>query len=418
MQLTTILNRIEKFKSFVYGDCRFVERGGTDILEVEIKPRRNGQAVCSKCGRRRPGYDTQWPARRFEYVPLWGLAVFFIYAMRRVDCPTCGVVVEQVPWALGKSSLTHRYQWFLARWAKRLSWKDVSRAFGTTWEKVFASVKMAVEWGLAHRDLSGISAIGVDEVQFHRGQDYLTLVYQINDGCKRLLWVGRKRTEKTLLKFFRWFGEERSAALRFVCSDMWQPYLKVIARKAKQALNVLDRFHIAAKMSKAIDEVRAKEAKELAQNGYEPVLKHSRWCLLKRPENLTEKQDIKLRDLVRYNLKAVRAYLLKEDYQFFWDYKSAYWARVFLTHWCKRVMRSRLEPMKKVARSLREHMPLIMNWFTARGVISLGAVEGLNNKEKLIIRKAYGFRTYNAAEIALYHTMGALPEPKSTHRFC
>jgi transposase len=418
MQLKTILNRIEKFKSFVYGSVKLVEEVGRLTLLVEIKPRANGQAVCSKCGHRRPGYDTLWPPRRFEYVPLWGIFVFFIYSMRRVNCPRCGVVVERVPWAQGKESVTQTYRWFLARWAKRLCWKDVAEAFETTWDTVFRSVKMAVKWGLSRRDLSGITAIGIDEVQFHRGHHYLTLVYQINDGCKRLLWIGKERTAKTLLKFFRWLGPERTSVLKFICSDMWQPYLKVIARKAKKALNVLDRFHIAAKMNKAIDEVRAKEAKDLAAKGYEPVLKHSRWCLVKRPENLTWQQDIKLRELVQYNLRSVRAYLLKEDFQFFWDYKDRFWAKQFLVHWCKKVMRSRLEPMKKIARSLREHMPLIMNWFKARGVISLGAVEGLNNKEKLIVRKAYGYRTYEAQEIALYHTIGALPEPEQTHRFC
>ena len=418
MQLKTILNRIEKFKSFVYGKVRLVEEGGRPTLLVEVSPRANGQAVCSGCGHRRPGYDTQWPSRRFEYVPLWGIFVFFIYAMRRVDCPTCGVVIEKVPWADGKESLTRTYRWFLARWAKRLCWKDVAEAFETTWENVFRSVKMAVQWGLEHRDLNGITAIGVDEVQFHKGHHYLTLVYQIDDGCKRLLWMGKERTTKTLLKFFRWLGPVRSSLLQFICSDMWQPYLKVIARKAKQALHVLDRYHIAVKMNKAIDKVRAQEAKDLAAQGYEPVLKNSRWWLLKRPENLTEKQDIKLRELVQYNLRSVRSYLLKEDFQFFWDYNDPFWARQFLGRWCSKVMRSRLEPMKKVAGSLRAHTPLIMNWFKARGVISLGAVEGLNNKEKLIVRKAYGYRTYEAAEIALYHTMGALPEPERAHRFC
>jgi transposase len=418
MQIKTILNTIEKHKSFVYGKIRLVNENGGKCITIDITPRSNSQAICSKCGQGSPGYDTLKPARRFEFVPLWGIAVFFIYAMRRVNCRTCGVVVEKVPWAEGKETTTRTYQWFLARWAKRLCWKDVAQSFGTSWGKVFRSVKMAVEWGLAHRDLNGITAIGVDEVQFHRGHHYITLVYQINDGCKRLLWVGKERTAKTLLKFFRWFGPSRSDGIKFVCSDMWKPYLKVIARKAKHALNILDRYHIAAKMNKAIDEVRAKEAKDLAAKGHVPILKNSRWCLVKRPENLTEKQEIKLRDLVQYNLKSVRAYLLKEDFQLFWEYTSPYWARAFLTRWCKRAMRSRLEPMKKVARSLREHMPLIMNWFKAKGVISLGAVEGLNNKEKLIIRKAYGFRTYEAAEVALYHTMGALPEPKSTHRFC
>ncbi|MCG8001754.1 MAG: transposase [Candidatus Thiodiazotropha lotti] len=120
-------------------------------------------------------------------------------------------------------------------------------------------------WGREHQDLSGVKAIGVDEIAWHRGHRYLTLVYQIDSHCKRLLWVGDKRTVKTLLRFFRWFGRDRSQALIFVCSDMWKPYLKVAAKKAGNAINILDRFHIMAHLSKAIDEVRADEAKELKQ---------------------------------------------------------------------------------------------------------------------------------------------------------
>ena len=194
----------------------------------------------------------------------------------------------------------------------------------TTWENVYRSVQMAVHWGLEHRDLSGITAIGVDEIQRARGQKYLTVVYQINEGCKRLLWVGKDRTEETLKIFFFYFGEERNAALKFICSDMWKPYLNVIAEKAKGALNILDRYHIMAKINKAIDKVRAGESRKLLREGYEPVLKRSRWCLLKRPENRTEKEDIKLADLLQYNLKTVRGYLLKEDFQRFWEYVSPY----------------------------------------------------------------------------------------------
>ena len=105
----------------------------------------------------------------------------------------------------------------------------------------------------------------------------MTLVYQIDHGRKRLLWIGKDRTTKTFLRFFRMLGKERSGRLKFVCSDMWQPYLKVIAKKAASAIHVLDRFHIVQKMNKAIDEVRAGEAKQMKADGYEPVLKHSRW---------------------------------------------------------------------------------------------------------------------------------------------
>ena len=415
MQVKTILNRIQRHQSFVYGPTRLVQ-GHRLVLEVEVRPRANARAKCSECGNTAPGYDTL-PARRFEFVPLWGLAVFLVYAMRRVSCPSCGVKMEAVPWASGKHQVTDTYAWFLARWARRLSWKEVAEVFHTSWEKVFHSVQMAVEWGRAHQDLSGISAIGIDEVAWQRGPHFLTLVYQIDESCRRLLWVGEARRVQTLLGFFHWFGTERSAELRFICSDMWRPYLMVIAKKAAGAIHVLDRFHIMAKMNKALDEVRAQESRALAAKGYEPVLKHTRWLLLKRPENLSEKQEPKLAELLRYNLRSVRAYLLKEDFQFFWDYVSPYWAEQFLHRWCTRTMRSKIEPMKKMARTLRAHRPLLLNWFRAKGAVSAGTVEGFNNKAKLTLRKSYGFRTYRAIEIALYHALGALPEPQVTHRF-
>ena len=417
MQLKTILNRVQKFKSFIYGNVSWVESGGALALVIEITARANSRPICSGCGHRRPWYDTQG-SRRFEFVPLWGIPVFFMYAPRRVNCKRCGIKVEAIPWSEGKHTLTNTYMHFLASWAKRLSWQEVARTFKTSWGKVFRSVEWAVQWGLAHRDLSNVRSIGVDEVLWQRGHKYLTVVYQIDDECKRLLWVGKDRKLRTLLKFFHEFGKERSAQLLFVCSDMWKPYLRVIAKKAGQAIHVLDRFHIAMQMNKAIDEVRAKEARALKAKGLVPILTHSRWCLLKRPENLTANQEIKLSDLLRYNLKAVRSYLLKEDFQFFWDYVSPHWAGVFLDRWCRRAMRSRIEPMKKVARMLRAHRGLLLNWFRAKKRISSGTMEGLNNKLKLTTRKSYGFRTFRAAEIMLYHSLGNLPQPESTHRFC
>jgi transposase len=416
VQLKTIVNHVERHKSFVYQRARWADPLTKTEIEIPIEPRSNSRAICSGCGQQAAGYD-RLPPRRFEYVPLWQIAVFFVYAMRRVDCPRCGVKVEQVPWCDGKHQLTTTYRWFLAGWAKRLSWKGVAEAFGTTWQNVFRSVKHAVSWGLAQRDLDGIASIGVDEVQWQRGHKYLTLVYQVDQNHKRLLWIGEDRTTKTFLRFFRLLGKDRAKKLKFVCSDMWKPYLNVIAKKAGAAIHVLDRFHIMQKMNKAIDEVRAGEARQLKAEGYEPVLKHSRWCLLKRPENLTAKQTIKLAELLRYNLRSVRAHLLREDFQQFWEYERPSWAGRFLDEWCTRAMRSKLEPMKKVARTLRNHRELILNWFRAKGALSSGTVEGFNNKVKLTTRKSYGFRTYEAIETSLYHNLGSLPEPEFTHRF-
>jgi hypothetical protein len=164
------------------------------------------------------------------------------------------------PLGRGQAQLTATYVWFLAGWAKGLSWTAVAEAFHTTWDQVFRAVARAVGWGLTHRDLAGIMAIGVDKLARRRGHRYVTVVYQLDPGCRRLLWIGRDRKAHTLLGFFRWLGRERTAALQFVCSDMWKPYLRVVAKKAGQALHVLDRFHIMVHMNKAIDKVRAQEA--------------------------------------------------------------------------------------------------------------------------------------------------------------
>lgn len=416
MQLKTILNRIEKHQSFVYGNMQLIEKNNQLEIDIEIRPRRNSRPVCSHCGVRRPGYDTQ-PVRRFEFIPIWGILVFFVYAMRRVDCPLCGIKVEQVPWAQGKHPTTTTYRWFLARWAKRMSWKEVADCFRTSWHTVFGAVEMAVQWGRNHMPMDKITAIGVDEMQWGRGHHYITVVYQINEGMKRLLWIGEHRQAKTLLRFFRWLGKERTTKLEYICSDMWKAYLKIIAKKAAQAIHVLDRFHIMMQMNKAIDEVRAGEAKELVRNGYDPVLKKSRWLLLKRPENLKESQQASLAELLQYNLKSVKSYLLKEQFQLFWNYYSPYWAGVFLDKWCKKVMRSRIEPMKKVAGMLRNHRDLILNWFRAQKEFSAGIVEGLNGKAKLTTRKAYGFSTFKMLEVALYHNLGNLPVPKLAHEY-
>lgn len=416
MQLKTILNRVQKHQSFIYTDMELKEQNGQLELNISIRPRSNSRPVCSGCGRKCAGYDTL-PERRFEFIPFWGILVYFVYAMRRVDCPDCGIKVECVPWADGKRTVTNAYAWFLARWAKQLSWAQVAEHFRTSWYTVYSSVEMAVQWGRANVDLSGITAIGVDELCWGRWHRYVTVVYQINRDAVRLLWVGEKRSAKTLLRFFRWFGKERTPRLEYICSDMWKPYLKVIAKKAWQAIHILDRFHLVAHLNKAIDQVRAAEAKDLERKGYVPVLKKSRWLFLKRRENLTDKQDLSLAALLQYNLKTIRSYLLKEDFQSFWEYSSAYWAGVFLDRWCMRAIRSRIEPMKKVALMLRRHRELILNWFRARKEFSSGIVEGLNAKAKLTTRKSYGFKSFKTLELALYHNLGALPEPVVTHKF-
>ena len=173
-------------------------------------------------------------------------------------------------------------------------------------------------------------------------------------------------------------------------------------------MHVLDRLHIQQKLSKAIDKVRAAEAKQLKAEGRQPVLKNSRWLLLQWRENLSEKQVPQLEELVSLNLRTVKAYLLKEEFKQLWDCRSPTQAKKYLNRWRRRAVRSKIQPMMKVAKMLKTHRPLPF----------LGTVESLHNKAKMPLRKAYGFRSYKAYQLALFHTLGNLPEPEIAHRFC
>ena len=190
--------------------------------------------------------------------------------------------------------------------------------------------------------------------------------------------------------------------LRFVCSDMWKAYLRVIHEEVPDALHILDRFHIRAKFSDALDKVRRQEVNRLNEEGKDPVLAKSRWCFLKKRSNLTSPQRVRLKDLLQMNLRIVKAYLLTEQFEHFWTYKSPTWAGKFLKAWTRQAMYSKIDPMKDVAKMLRRHEQLILNWFRARKQINNGITEGFNLNVKLAMRKARGFRSFDVAEVAFF----------------
>jgi transposase len=413
--IKTLLNRIEKFKSFVYRRVVLETVAGEDRVVVHMEARKNSKPICSGCGRPAPRYDQRAKPRLFEYVPIWGIPVFFSYRMRRVDCPQCGVATEQLPWARGKSPVTRTFGIFLARWARRLSWSETASVFKTSWESVYRSVQWVVQWGLEHRDLHGITAIGVDELHVGNRQ-FITILYQIDEGMRRILGIAPGKSKESMQELIEELGEH-VASIRFVCSDMSQAYRSVIAAMLGESVHILDRFHIVQNLNKAIDQVRNQEAKELSRTGSNP-LKGSKYCFLKKPKNLTGEQKLRLKDLIALGLKTVRAYQLKEMFQALWAYESPAWAGKFLRAWCDRAGRSRLAPVQRFARTLRQNEALILHWFEAKKQFSSGVVEGMNRKINLITRKSYGFRSAEIRKTALFHTLGQLPEPEFTHQFC
>jgi transposase len=413
--LKSILYQVQPVKGFIYESVRFSPER-PDLIEVAVVPRRRSQARCSGCGRPGPTYDHAPQPRVWWLPPFFKFAWVLIYTMRRVNCPHCGVLVEQVPWATGKHTLCDGFRLLLARWARKLSWEETALSFHVAWADVYAAVQWVVDYGLQHRTLTGIQAIGIDEICVRVGRVFWTLIYQIDEGLTRLLWVGHDRTEATLLRGLNSLGAEVCAGIRYVCSDMWAPYLAAVQERLS-ALHILDRFHIRQLLNKAVDEVRRREAQALAQAGLQPRLKKLRWALLKNRQNWTRREHRRMLDLAHSGLASLRAYWLVAAFDHFWGYVSPTWAGKFLDGWCQRVRRSRLKPLKTVAASLKEHREVLLNYFRAKKAVSGGVIEGLNNKVKVTFRKSYGFRTDKAREIALFHVMGKLPEPEIIHGF-
>ena len=341
--------------------------------------------------------------------------VVLLYCMRRVDCRACGVRVEAVPWGIGKHQLTKAYMLFLAHWARKLSWQETALSSRNTWDKVCQSVEYVVQWGLERRRLGPIVAIGVDEIQYGDGHKYLTLVYRIEQRIHPPAMDRPERTMEGFDRFFTLIGEGLAKQIEFVCSDMWKPSLNVIAERCSQAIHILDRFHIVATMNAALNDVRADEA-QATRGRLRTYLEKVPLVCAEAQAQLTEHQRFRLRPAALQ--PADHASLFAEGgFPATLVYESPTWAGKFLDEWCRQVMRSRIEPMKKIARSLRSHRPLILNYFHAKKQFSSGIVEGLNNKAKLTMRKSYGFRTFHVLETALYHALGKLPEPDVAHKF-
>ncbi|MBC2724608.1 MAG: ISL3 family transposase [Desulfosporosinus sp.] len=409
MQVESIVKRTLKLKSFRVEKVSEIK----DRLEITIVARRRSLPICSLCSKKRPRRDTLHP-RRWRHVKLWGIETLITYSPRRVNCPDCGIVVEKIPWSLGKSSLSLPLIDTLQRMSKHLSFNDVARLFGVSWNTVRASVKQAVEFGLAARSVGDLLYIGVDEIASRKGHTYVTMVYDLTE--KKLLAMAPGRNEISLYKCFQELGKSLMNKPLVVCCDMWRPYIKIIREDLHPETTVVfDKFHIIRNLLRAVDEVRREEYHEKKKSNPN-LLKRTRYLWLKNPQNLKPVERQRLGALEKLNLKVNRAYLLKESLREFWQCESRDEGEKFLRKWFWWATHSRLKPMRNFAWSVRKHQDGILSWFDVP--ISNGAVEGMNGKAKAVMRRAYGFRTFEMLRLALLHNLGKLPEPKfNLHKF-
>ena len=363
-----------------------VKNEGTFL--VHLMPDHRFNPLCGRC--LKPGrFRDVRLQRHFKHVPLWNIPVELAYYPRRVSCQACvGVYVEHMPWVAGKRRMTTAYACFLATWARLLPWKQVAELFNCSWGTVCSAVRHVVDYGLQQRDLSDLSMIGIDEISRKRGHNYLTNVYDLKTSA--LIWSAPGRTKDTLAGFFQLLGPQGCQQIEVICCDMWRPYFDVVKQYAPDAIIVFDKFHIVSHLMSAVDQVRRDEIREKGKD-HKELVTHTRFIWLKNPWNLTDKQKGRLSTLEKLNLKINRAYLLKESFRQFWNYRTQGWATRFLKKWFWWATHSRLKPMRDFAWMLRRHEHGLLNYFKLR--IDNGMVEGLNNKAKVVSHRAYGYRS-------------------------
>ena len=369
----------------------------TVVVTVALRRRR---LVCPHCSyKTRWRYDTRSVDSRWRHLDLGTWRLEIRSSLRRLRCPTHGVVVEAVPFARPGAHLTRDLDDLLAWLATMMDRTAVARLCRVSWRTVGRACERVVATELDPDRLNGLFRIGVDEISWRKHHKYLTLVVDHDRG--RVIWGAKGRDAKTLDAFFDELGPDRSAQLSAVSMDLGPAFLKSVRAEghAPQAVVCADPFHLVKLVSEALDEVRRElwnQLRRLPDDRWAKDFKGSRWALLKNPEDLTDAQVAQLARIRRSGGGIARAYEMKEQFRaILAGDLTREEADELLDRWCARASRSRLAPFVKVAKTMRQRRDMILN--AVEHGISNGRVEGFNTKVRLLIRRAYGFHSADAA---------------------
>jgi transposase len=392
MRVTTLLKRLLGIKQVVVKG--FGAFFGALVLDVEPSWR---VPRCSQCGCIRSGtYDHQ-EERFWRHLDFGGVRVLLRYRLRRVNCPYCGVVVERVPWNDdARSRFTEDFEEQVGYQTQRVDKTTVTELFRIGWRTVGRIVERVVKRKRPDDPLAGLECIGVDELSYRKHHRYVTLV--CDQLGKRIVWGNEGKSADSLAAFFEELGDERCKIIRVVTMDMSKAYIKVVREKLPWAQIVFDRYHVESLVREALDKTRRQEWRSLQGTEEGDKIKHLRWALLKNQWNLTPIEWEKVSSLPRRNARLYRAYLLKESFVGILDRRQPNVVKRKLKEWLSWASRSRLPEFVRVGRTIREHLDGIVAYVRCR--LSNGLLEGLNNKARLLTRRAYGFHSA-AATLAM-----------------
>jgi transposase len=362
-----------------------------NAVVVHVRPRRSTRRRCGRCGVQAPGYDRGEGRRRWRALDLGTVMCFVEAAAPRVNCPSHGPTVAQVPWARHGAGHTRDFDdtvaWLVTHTAK----STVCALMRIAWRSVGAIIDPVVAEGRAATDpFGGLRRIGIDEISYKRGHRYLVVVVDHDSG--RLVWAAVGRDKKTLRAFFDQLGDKRSAELTCVTADGAEWIAEVVAERAKNATLCTDSFHVVQWATEALDEVRREvwnEARRAAMTGQAKELKGCRFALWRNPEDLTARQQRKLAWVARVNARLYRAYLLKEQLRLAIRTKGIL-ALTMLDEWLRWASRCRIPAFVELGRKVRRHQKSIEAAMLAG--VSNALVESTNTKLRVLHRMAFGFK--------------------------
>lgn len=377
---------------------------------VRVRPRRQHRGRCPICQARCPGYDAGYGPRRWRTHDIGLMRAEVEAEVPRVQCAEHGVRAAHVPWARHGSGFTTSFEDTVAWLAVRTDKTTLSSLLRIAWRTVGAIVtRVCASAKAAQPPLEGVTRIGIDEVSYRKGHRYLTIVVDHDTG--RLLWAQPGRDEKTLRRFFRLMGKKRCAAIELVSADAASWIGNVVAERCPNAKLCIDPFHVVSWATKALDEVRRKLWNDLRRRGDTEranAMKGSRWALVKNPEDLTRPQKRKLRAIEADNRPLFLAYLMKEQLREV--FKTKDWQGPFmLSAWLDWVDKSRIQPMKKVARTIRRNLHGIYSALLHG--LSNARLEAMNTKLRLLTRLAYGFHSHAPLVALAMLKLGGLCPP-------
>lgn len=394
MRINTLVRRLLSVSQTVVRDVRFEAE---DELVVHVVPTWR-KPRCGLCGKRAPGYDTLPKPRRWRDVAFGSVLLWLECKLRRVNCPTCGVHVERVPWAAHDSRFTLALEELAAFLARVTDKTTVSCMLGVTWRAVGNMVSRVVRDVLDPNRLKGLRRIAIDEFSYRKHHRYITVI--VNHDTGSVVWAAEGRSAETLFKFFDELGPEGVAALETVTIDMSASYKSAIEARAPDVQVIFDRFHVQRLAHDALDEVRREVSRSLRGTDTEAAkaVKGSRFSMHRRRRNQTDNDLVRLSGIQHAHKPLFRAYLLKETLADVLDMTDPEDADSELSNWLAWASRSRLPPFVKVARTIRRHRDGIRAYLRER--LTNGLAEGTNNKLRAVARRAFGFHSA-AALIAM-----------------